>query len=1288
VGSLLISHKFQTIYFIFAASLALVLFCLCFQEVRYHQGVWAQQQSALAFKQQNEWQRKQAQIGQDLLVLAQPILLDTRLMTDIKAIFREQQNNPSLNIEKKQQHHDQLYRQMEFYWQKMQEQGVSEFNLHFTPGISVVIMENPRMLSDSLGQSRPEITEVFTHGKPAILFATSRQGTANRLLIPVKDENKVVAVIELAIRLETKSSAAALLHKHIADVLLWDQKRKQMHPTLVGDWRLEVAFEPVGGWWQQGLIVIEQQEQLIKTPEGIFLASWINHSTRRLALIIWTDITAEYNHHQQILRDTYLKWGVLLLVLQSLLYFIFRLLVKYQRQEKENYQRLLTDEHKLTEQNSARLALALRSTDSGFWEWDIVKNRIRFSPEWRQLLKLPVGENEMDLVDWVNALDPNHRRSHHNDMMNHLKGLTPMFENEYRVKTGDGGYKWILSRGRVVERDASGKATLIVGVYTDVTYRKDAELFSVRQQAALQTLNEITSLPINDVDEQLKRALNLAAKYMGVTRAGISDISKKNFQYRSYIDVNEKMHMPDVTLENTFCSLVIDNKDMIAEDNMHKSIYAGHPALINGGHESYIGAPIIISGMIHGTLFFSAPKSRERPYDQLDKDFVYLLSRWAAAVIDRRIRDDEKKIIIERFKKLSEHLPGFLYQYQLRPDGSFFYPYASPGIYNIYGVTAEEVSHSAEKILDVIHPEELGWIAETVSYSASNLTPWVATVRVNNPNRGLVWTHVQSIPEKLDDGSVLWHGYVSDITSLKNTELKLERANAMHQAILDAASVAMITMDANGTIKSFNRGAEVMLAYEASEIIDKKTPASFHVQEEIIERSKVLSSILGYQVQPGFDVFIAKVRDGEDDENEWTYVRKDGSTIPVLLTVSALRDKFGDITGYLSIARDISELKRIDKMKNEFVSTVSHELRTPLTSISGALGIVANGLVGELPEQANKMIKIAHNNSLRLIALVNDLLDMEKLLAGKIQFQMQRCSMMDLIRRSVESNAAYAAQHGVAYQINESSVDETVLVDAQRIQQVMANFLSNAAKFSPPGELIDIRCESGFGRVKVTVKDKGPGINDEFRNRIFQKFSQADSSDTRQKGGTGLGLAICKEMIEQMGGRIGFESVAGQGASFYFEFPCDIGNINFAKINHDLQKTKILIIEDEEAFAGYLKERFEDRGFSVDIAVDGNQGLKLLQLHSYDLVTLDLFLPDMHGIEILKDLRLRENSRNTKVPIPVVIISTDPDDGKNRMPEYLANSTAIYWIQKPMIDGEPMMTVDYALMLTKKLQAE
>lgn len=1286
---MLTHQKFLKVYFSLATLLALVSFYLCFLEIQNEDAQWAKQQQVISFKQQTEWQQKQAQISQDLLVRAQPLLLDASLINLIKTLSHEQQENLSLSIQNKRLHHEQLYAAFEPYWRQLSEQNVSELNVHFAPGLSVLQMEKRGLVSDNLGPARPELNEVFKTGNTTSLFAVSRQGTAYRLLIPVIDQGKIRAVIELATRLEHKSSAAALLHKQLVDMLLWDDIRKQMNPTLLGNWRLEESFDPIADWWQQGLVIAEKQQQIIKTTAGTFLVSWVDHSTRRLALLIWSDISAEYATYQQGLNNTYQKWLIVFISLQILLWISYRTLLRQRQKMIDNYQQALAIEHHEAEQSNARLALALRSSNSGFWEWNIVKNRIRFSPEWRQLLKLPAGDDEMDLEDWVSVLDSNHRRSHHTDMMNHLKGLTPMFENEYRVKTGDGAFRWILSRGKVVERDATNRATLVIGVYTDVTDKKDAELISVRQQAALQTLNEITSLPINDVDEQLRRALILAAKYLGVTTAGISHINKNIYQLRTYVDVRGKTHVPYVALENTYCNLVLSSADIVAEDNIPQSIYAKHSALTHSGHESYIGAPISMNGVIQGTLFFSAPKSRDRSYDQLDKDFVLLLARWATAVIDRCIRDEEKKIIIERFKKLAEHLPGFLYQYQLRPDGSSFYPYASPGIYSIYGVTAEEVSQSAEKMFEVIHPDELGWIAEAVSYSASCLTPWVATVRVNNPHRGLVWTHVQSIPEKLEDGSVLWHGYVSDITSLKNTELKLERANAMHQAILDAASVSIITTDTKGIIKTFNRGAEIMLGYSPDEMIDKQTPEKIHTLDEVVARANLLSEQLGYQVKPGFDVFIARAREGEDDECEWTYVRKNGMHLPVLLTVSALRNKFGEITGYLGIARDISELKRIDKMKNEFVSTVSHELRTPLTSISGALGIVANGLAGKLPDQAEKMVKIAHNNSLRLIHLVNDLLDMEKLLAGEMKFEFQSHSIMDLIKRSIEANAAYATQFNVSYLITEHANDAMVNVDGQRIQQVMANFLSNAAKFSPEHATININCESKFGRIRVSVEDNGPGVPEEFRHRIFQKFSQADSSDTRQKGGTGLGLAICKEIIERMGGKVGFNSVVGHGACFFFDLPYE--NATKAIRTQELVKAsaRILVVEDEEDFAEYLKNLFESRDFIVDLAVNGNIALEYLELRHYDLVTLDLFLPDMNGTEILKDIRSREEATSaSKIPMPVVIISSNPEDGKTRLPESMRESKGIYWIQKPMMEGEPLLTVDYALMLAKKAQEE
>jgi PAS domain S-box-containing protein len=258
-------------------------------------------------------------------------------------------------------------------------------------------------------------------------------------------------------------------------------------------------------------------------------------------------------------------------------------------------------------------------------------------------------------------------------------------------------------------------------------------------------------------------------------------------------------------------------------------------------------------------------------------------------------------------------------------------------------------------------------------------------------------------------------------------------------------------------------------------------------------------------------------------------------TVEVFLQYMAIK---GQAPRFVVIARDITERKRVERLKSEFVSTVSHELRTPLTSIAGALGLVVGGALGEISPQIRQMLELANKNSQRLTHLINDLLDMEKLAAGKMQFDTRVQPLMPLVEHALESTRAYADQHQVRFVLAERLDAAHVSVDGGRVQQVLANFLSNAAKFSPPHSQVEVLVSGqAGGRVRVAVCDHGSGIPAQFRDRIFQKFSQADSSDTRQKGGTGLGLAISKELIERMRGSVGFESEEGQGSCFYFDLP-------------------------------------------------------------------------------------------------------------------------------------------------------
>ncbi len=357
-----------------------------------------------------------------------------------------------------------------------------------------------------------------------------------------------------------------------------------------------------------------------------------------------------------------------------------------------------------------------------------------------------------------------------------------------------------------------------------------------------------------------------------------------------------------------------------------------------------------------------------------------------------------------------------------------------------------------------------------------------------------------------------------EVDQRKQSEHVLRESEAKHRALLDAIPDAMITIGQDGTVLEYKTPHDSMLPQPSREFpvktISDLLPSSF---------TMLALDHVDLALQTGdLQVFEYQLS-----------IREQRHDFEARVLVSGQNE-------VLCILRDITERKRIDRLKAEFLSVVSHELRTPLTSISGSLALIAAGVTGELPPQALTMIQIAQRNSERLVRLINDLLDLQKIESGTMPLHIEPVEVLPLVEQALEANYAYGSRYGVDFVLEPNGTESSALwveADADRLTQVVTNLLSNAAKFSPAGSTVVVEVGQYDGRVRVSVCDEGPGIPEEYQALIFEKFKQVDASSSRQKEGTGLGLSISKAIIEMHGGHIGFETEVGRGSTFYFDLP-------------------------------------------------------------------------------------------------------------------------------------------------------
>ena len=533
------------------------------------------------------------------------------------------------------------------------------------------------------------------------------------------------------------------------------------------------------------------------------------------------------------------------------------------------------------------------------------------------------------------------------------------------------------------------------------------------------------------------------------------------------------------------------------------------------------------------------------------------------------------------------------------------------------------------------------------------------TARYLTRNGEVRWMEVFVRPSFDESGDFVGvSGTLADISERFLAERALRETTEMQRAILGGASYAIWSCDATGILRTFNRAAEAMFLLPSPAACGLVRAPLLVASEDLRARAQELEREQKREVSLWEALTWPALQTGRD-EREWTGVRSDGTRFPMRLSLSPLRDESGQVEGFVAIGSDLSDAKRAEKLKTEFVSVVSHELRTPLTSIRGALGLVEAGVAGEIPPKAAQMISIAHKNAERLVLLINDILDIEKIEGGQMRFESAPVEINQLVGQSLQANAPYAQNLGVELEFDGPSTPLWVQGDEARLLQVMANLLSNAAKFTPHGGRVRVETRlvpapdvPGKMSVEVDVFDGGDGVPVEFESRLFERFAQADSSATRARGGTGLGLSISHAIIEQQGGILSYHAATPTTRhSFRFVLP------GWKEETIDAPRPRLLVCEDDPEIADFLSCVLSEQGFSVALASTLAQARTALESEHFDALTLDLLLPDGDGIAFLSELRQRGER------LPVVVVSAHCEEDCVRGGGAL---DVLDWLQKPL----------------------
>jgi PAS domain S-box-containing protein len=545
----------------------------------------------------------------------------------------------------------------------------------------------------------------------------------------------------------------------------------------------------------------------------------------------------------------------------------------------------------------------------------------------------------------------------------------------------------------------------------------------------------------------------------------------------------------------------------------------------------------------------------------------------------------------------------------------------------------------------------------------------------------LFWANVVITPLRDASGTLVGFGKVTrDLTQRRAHEELVKQSEERFRLLVEGVvDYAIFMLDANGRVVTWNAGAERIKGYRSDEIIGRHF--SVFYPKDAIESG-----------WPDHELKIATL-EGKYQEEGWR-LRKDGSRFWAHVTITALRDESGNLRGFAKLTRDLSERKRAQsleeygelrdqmleaeraarieaqrtaRMKDEFLATLSHELRTPLNAILGWTQILQMPQRQAAKDEVHRALSVIERNARAQVQLIDDLLDLSRILAGQLRLDVQRVVLADVIRSAIESVQPAADAKNIRLETILDARRGIVSGDAARLQQVVWNLLSNAIKFTPKGGKVQVLLERLNSNVEVTVSDTGVGIPPEFLPHVFERFSQLDSTPGRSYGGLGLGLAISKQLVELHGGSIHAESRGeGQGATFIVRLPLLLAEhdeteprrddvdtretaMDEAPALPDMQGARVLVVDDEPDARELVRRVLESRGAHVTGAASADEALSLLQSSTPDVLISDVGMPGVDGYQLIRSVRANERKGRRRLPALALTAFARADDRKRAL---------------------------------------